>query len=345
MTLTNFPNGVTSFGIPQLGGIGGIPLTGTWFFVDPALGRDANDGLSPETPFATLYRAHSKMTAGKNDVCVLIGNGASGGSARLSTALAQTITSTVTAGTLTWNKNACHLIGVGAPTQVGQRARIAPPTGTYTMATFGSGNFVVVSAQGCIFANFSVYNGFSTGGVNQIAWTDSGGRNYYYNVHIGGMGDAASAADAGSRSLLITGTTGENTFVNCVIGLDSVQRTAANASLEFAGITPRNSFLGCTFPFYTNGATILGIIGTGAQFMDRWAKFDRCMFINTINNFSTIMSGLSTLAASAGGLLLMKDSTMVGITEWGTDATSRGQIYVEGSTTTAATTGIAVVPT
>jgi hypothetical protein len=41
----------------------------------------------------------------------------------------------------------------------------------------------------------------------------------------------------------------------------------------------------------------------------------------------------------------MKDCTLVGITEFGTDATSRGQIYVDGAAATAATTGIAVNPT
>jgi hypothetical protein len=57
------------------------------------------------------------------------------------------------------------------------------------------------------------------------------------------------------------------------------------------------------------------------------------------------MSGLVTLPASAGGLLLMKDCTLVGITEFGTDATSRGQIYVDGASVVAATSGIAVNPT
>ena len=41
----------------------------------------------------------------------------------------------------------------------------------------------------------------------------------------------------------------------------------------------------------------------------------------------------------------MKDATLVGITEFGTDATTRGQIYIDGGTPTAATTGIAVNPT
>lgn len=345
MTLTNFPDGITSFGVPMVGGIGGIPLTGNWYWVDPASGSDGNDGTSPETPFATLYRAHSAMTSGNNDVCVLVGNGAASGSARLSTALAQTIDSTVTAGTLVWSKNACHLIGQTAPTQVAQRARIAPPTGTYTQATFGSGNFVTVSGSGCIFANISLFNGFSTGGTDQICWTDSGGRNFYYNMNFGGMGDQTSADDAGSRSVKLSGSTGENTFVGCVFGLDTVTRGAANASLEFAGGCPRNTFLNCNFPFQTDASSPLGIIVSAAAGSDRWQKFDRCTFINNVGSTSTTMAGLATLAASMGGLLLMKDCTLVGITEFGTDATSRGQIYVDGGAPTAATSGIAVNPT
>lgn len=343
MGITNL-SGLEVAGVPTMG-IAGAPLfTGNWYFVDPVNGSDGNTGQA-DNPFATLYQAHAKMTAGNNDVCVLVGNGASSGTARLSTALAQTIDSSVTAGTLVWSKNACHLIGQCAPTKVAQRARIAPPTGVYTVTTFGSANFVTVSASGCYFANFSLFNGFSTGGANQICWTDSGGRNCYVNVNFGGMGDAGSAADAGSRSLKITGTTGENTFIGCEIGLDTVTRSAANASLEFAGGTPRNTFLNCNFPFQTSSATVLGIIGTGSANMDRWQKFDRCTFINNVQSTSTTMSGLSTLAASSGGLLLMKDATMIGITEFGTDATSRGLIYVDGAAPTAATSGIAVNPT
>ena len=56
------------------------------------------------------------------------------------------------------------------------------------------------------------------------------------------------------------------------------------------------------------------------------------------------MSALGTLPASAGGLILFKDATLVGITEFGSDANSLGQMYVDGGTPTAATTGIAVNP-
>lgn len=342
MPLTNFPNGVSSFGMPVLPGT--PQFTGNAYFVNPASGSDGNSGTSPDQAFATIYKGHAACTAGRNDVVYLIGNGGTSATARLSLANAQAVDSSVTAGTLVWSKAATHLIGIAAPTGVSQRARMAPPTGTYTAATFGSATFVSVTAQGCYFSNFSVFNGFSTGGTAQLCWVDSGGRNAYSNVDFGGMGDAASAQDAGSRSLVVSGTTGENTFYRCNIGLDTVTRTVANASLEFAGGTPRNRFTECTFPFQTSSATVLGIIGTGAACMDRWQLFESCAFINNIKSTSTAMTVLASLTnASPGGLLLHKFSTLVGITDFG-DTNGLANSYVDGGAPTAATTGIAVNP-
>ena len=341
MGMTNFPNGITSFGIPVLGG-GAIPFTGTPFFVDPANGSDGYSGKSPDRAFATLYKAHDACTAGANDVVYLIGDGSTTATARLSAALAATVDSSATTGTLTWSKNATHLIGITAPTSVGQRARIAPPTGTYTMATFGSGNFVNVTAAGCTFSNISLFNGFSTGGASQICWTDSGGRNYYENVHFGGAGDAASAQATTSRSLLVTGT-GECTFVNCTIGLDTVTKTVANASLELAGATKRNRFSRCIFPIMTSAATPYFIIGTGAGAIDRWNLFEECLFYNAVDSTSTGLTVACSLHASAGGSLVMMRCTAVGATKWG-DAGALANMYVDGGPPTAGTTGLGVNP-
>lgn len=330
-------------GVPTIGTGGLLPFTGKHFFVDPATGSDGNTG-SADSPFKTLYKAIAKATAGNNDVIFLVGDGSTTGTARLSLANAQAIAAGATDGTLEWSKNATHLIGLTAPTRVASRARLAPPTGTYTQATFGSANFMEVSASGCLFANFSFFHGFSTGGTNQIVVADSGARNCYVNVHFGSMGDAASAADAGSRAVKISGG-GEHRFTDCVFGLDTVTRGAANALVEFSGGTARSVFENCLFLFQTSAATPLGIIVSAAAGSDRWQLFDRCKFINNIKSTSTQMDGLATLAASMGGLLLFDRPTMVGITEFGSDATSRGQIYVDGAAPTAATSGIAVNPT
>jgi hypothetical protein len=51
---TNYPNGVTSFGIPVMGG-GGIPATfGNVWFVDPTNGSDGNTGKSTTDAFASI---------------------------------------------------------------------------------------------------------------------------------------------------------------------------------------------------------------------------------------------------------------------------------------------------
>lgn len=343
MALTNFPDGITSFGVPVLGGIGGLPLTGNWWFVNPAAGSDGYDGTSPQTPFQTIYRAYAAATAGNNDVIVLIGNGSTSGTARMSTALAQTITPSATTGTITWAKNATHLIGVTAPTGISNRARFAPPTGTYTASTFGNnGNMFNVTASGCIFANFSVFNGFSTGSASQIAWIENGGRNYYQSVQFGGFGDTQSAQGANARALKVMGA-GENTFVGCTIGLDTVTRTVANANLEFASATPRNKFIDCDFPMVTSSATSLFIVGTGAGAIDRWEKFQRCLFYNAVDSTSTTVSTVAALNAAAGGSLVFNNCTAAGATKWG-DAGALANSYVDNAPPTAATSGLAVNP-
>ena len=176
-----------------------------------------------------------------------------------------------------------------------------------------------------------------------IGVLEAGGRNAYQNVNIQGMGDAASAGGANARTLKITSQ--ENTFTDCVLGLDTVARSAANATVELASGTARNSFIGCTFPFQASAATPLGVLASAASAIDRWQLFQQCTFINNVQSTSTTLSALATLPASAGGLLLMKDCTMVGITEFGSDATTLGQIYVDGASVVAATSGIAVNPT
>ena len=342
MSLTNFPNGITSFGVPVLGTIGGLPFTGNYYFVDPVTGADGNVG-TPEQPLKTLYGALAKCTAGNNDVVVLIGDGSSTGSARLSTALAQSINSAATTGTLNWNKNATHLIGVAAPTSVAQRARIAPPTGTYTATTFNSDAFINVTASGCYFANLSVFCGFSTGSASMIAWTDSGSRNAYSNVNIYGMADAASAGGANARTLKLNGG-GEHTFINCTLGGDTVARSAANATVELAGGTARNSFIDCVFPFQCSAGTPLGLKVGAAAGMDRYALFKGCTFVNNIGSTSTSMTALATLAASAGGQVVIKNSMMVGVGEFGSDASSLAQIYVDMPAPSASAGGIGVNP-
>lgn len=75
MPVTNFPNGVSSFGMPIVGGP--VLTTGNVFFVSSvAAGRSDSPtpaaGRDPATPFATLDYAIGQCTASNNDVIFLM---------------------------------------------------------------------------------------------------------------------------------------------------------------------------------------------------------------------------------------------------------------------------------
>ncbi len=340
-------SGLEVAGVPTMG-MSGLPLTiGSVFFVDYVNGQDGNSGAA-DAPLKTLYQAQNLMTAGKNDVAVIVGDGSTTATQRLSLANAQAITPAATAGTLVWAKAACHIIGMTAPTLFASRARLAPPTGTYLASTFGADVFVSVTASGCIFANFSTFCGFSTGSASMVCWSDTGGRNYYDSVQFGGFGDAASADGTGARALLVSGTTGENTFNNCVIGLDTASspRSVANANLELAGGTPRNTFNNCVFPVQADNAGVLGILITGASAIDRSNYFNFCGFPNGMSSGGTAQTVIvSMTSASPGGQLIMNNCYFVGntSTNWG-DTNALANMYVMGATPTAAGNGIALNP-
>lgn len=73
MTTTNFPNGLTSFGMPQLGG-GAYPMSGHVFFVSSVAsdgGANGNDG-GYSSPKLTLAGALSSCVANRGDVVYLM---------------------------------------------------------------------------------------------------------------------------------------------------------------------------------------------------------------------------------------------------------------------------------
>ncbi len=98
----------------QLGGVPlglqGLPYTknSKYYFVDPANGNDNNIGTDLANPLATVGQGLSNTTANQHDAVIYI-SGSSGNTE---------------AAAITWNKNFTHLIGLAAPTQIAQRARI-----------------------------------------------------------------------------------------------------------------------------------------------------------------------------------------------------------------------------
>lgn len=312
-------NIASQFGMPLFGVSGMKPFTGNYFWVDQTNGSDGNTG-GPQDPFKTLSQAHSVCTNNNNDVVFLTG------------------TVHVTA-TVTWSKSRTHLIGLSPNLKTQARARISQ-TGS-TLFT----PLVSVTGSECIFMNIGSFHGFDDASA-QICWQDSGGRNEYTRCLFGGMGNATAAAQTGGRSLKITGTTGENTFTDCQIGLDTITRTGANASLEFAAGTPRNTFSRCVFPMLAGDASPLFGIGSAAACMDRFQWFQNCLFTNAIGSTATAITVGFSLAASSGGILVFDNCMLLGgntSTNWA-DAAGLAQSYIISPATSASLGGLAINP-
>lgn len=335
---TNEDQGIINQNFALLSGL--TQGQGTAYFVDAINGRDYYDGLTPSPagdgvkgPKQTLLGAYNacygtSTTNGKNDTVVVLANGGTSATLRVDNAF-------------TWAKGETHLVGICAPVLMSQRARLAPSSTTTAFA-----NYFTLSASGCVVQNMGIFDGFTTGTTAQICMTITGSRNFFKNCHIAGMGDTTSAGDAGSRSLKIGASgSGENVFEDCTLGLDTVTRTNANATVELASDTARNTFRKCLFPFYTGaGGAPLGILGTGNACCDRFQIFDQCTFINAIKSGATQQTVLlSFTTASPGGMVIFKDCAMVGITKFG-DTNGLANSYIDMPAVSAAAGGLMVAP-
>lgn len=300
-------------------------LGGNLIWVDGASGDDLGYGTK-DSPVKTLLEAYTRARDGKHDIIVIknTGNSASECTVRVDAAF-------------TWAKECVHLVSqTPVMTMFSPRARLAPSSGTTAFAAF-----FTLSGNNCLFHNIQFWGGFTVGVANSKALTITGQRNMFVGCHIAGLADAASAADAGSRCLLINGG-GENLFLDCVIGVDTVTRSAANASIEFAGATARNVFKRCIFPFFAGATSPLLVKTAAAGAMDRFQLFEECVMWNM--GGSTI-AGLCTLVAASGGyLIFVRPSVIRAITGFGTDAGSRTQTYITGPTDGNTVSGVGYNP-
>lgn len=328
----NVTGGLYANGVPIYGG-GLIGMSGAKvYFVDPTsggLGADINgvSGGTADAPFATLTYALTQCVSGRGDTIVLIGGPTSTGTTGETIRLTET---------LVWSKHNTHLIGIGAPTKYGQRSRI---TGPSTGGTFSP--VMSVTASGCIFSNFSIFDDYT---VDPVALKVTGSRNYFNNVNLQGMGAATGADDAAAASLWISGGA-ENTFNGCVIGLDTIPRSTTNGEILLDTAAKRNWFIDCDILSYCDNAGHLFVKAANTGDLDRETIFRNCTFLNCPTGIAsgTTMTQAMNVAAAAGGMIILHDCVMVGATDW--CAADNGNVFISNAAPTAGTSGIGVAVT
>ena len=131
--ITNFPNGVSSFGIPLIGA-GPVFTTGDVFFVSSTRGSNGNDGKSPDRPWSTVDYSVGQTTASRGDTVIVMPNHAE--------------TSTNTAGFWAFDVAGGTYIGIGSAKQ---RPRLLLDAGTSATIT--------VSAADITLRNFEISSG------------------------------------------------------------------------------------------------------------------------------------------------------------------------------------------
>lgn len=300
MSIKPFSSLVPANGMMYLG-FPGLPTGGVSWFVDPYYGLDGNSGRRPDRPFKTLAQAHSSAVADRNDIVYLM--------ARSNTAAYTTDYQT---STLTWSKDAVHLIGINAGNMFSQRSRVAFIS-TYVTAS----NLITISAKGCMFANIEFFAGVASANPTGCMKL-TGMRNHFINCHIAGIGNDLMDS-AGAYDLWLYDSA-ENMFENCVIGIDTVKRgSAANAGVLFttaAGVgSARNIFKRCLFPAWCESAgNYLFVSANAANALDRFLLFDDCVFHNvgaTVAGGATMTQAFQ-IHAAANGNVILHNCTIVG---------------------------------
>lgn len=271
------PNGSTVIG--KANGQGLLmpnPSPGNSFFVNVTNGSDTTGLGTPYRPFATLDAAYEAAVANNNDYVYFWGT-----QARTST--------------LTWAKNGVSLVSLNAPSENG-RGRITGDGSTVFTP------LVNVTAQGCRFIGIGTFYGYDSA-TAQVCWAEAGGRNYYEQCQFKGGAHATAAAQAGCRSMTIENE-GENFFIDCEWGLDTVTRaTAANATLEFiGGAGQRNVFVRPRFLMYSSLATNVHV-KAAASSTDREQIMYDAVFANSLAAGATSLTAAVSWAASAALLL------------------------------------------
>jgi len=294
-TLTHHPHGVSSFGLPLLGAAPQIPVAydSQYWFVDPVNGSDGNSG-DCTAPFQTIGHAYANLRSGHWDGIFLVGT---------TSAAALTVP-------LVWSASDTFLIGLCAPTLGQQRARITNGASTNLMTPM-----VTISASRVIVRNVEFFQGGNDATGAAVCLLITGGRNYFENCQISGGGTVASAGNAAMRSLVIDGTStgnGENNFVHCQIGLDTILRNAVNYEVELKGGTPRNVFEGCFFDHNGVAGSFFLLIGAGG--VDRYTQFTGCTFYNYIGNGGAALTNAYSINGAAGGDIIIQQTIVIGAT-------------------------------
>jgi len=320
--LTNYPNGISSFGIPVMGG-GGIPaVLGNVWFVDYDRGSDNNDGKSKDSALKTIaYCVSNKVTTNNHDVVLL--------SANSTHTLSEMLDISV---------NRTHFVALDGRTGygLGGRARISltATTGATNIATMqntGVGN----TFTGIKFQNASTVDE----GLYCVA---EGGEYTIYNRCE--FYKSTDLDETGAAEVLNNGDSVQ--WLNCVFGstanatVGAVIRPNMLLTATLSGKKCRDNIVdNCVFMCKAGDTAKVMVYGANATDVERLFYMKDCLFFNSILAAADPAHAVGFGAAQTEGQVILKNCTSVLCTVMKEASRS---IYVDGAVPTQNTTGVAV---
>ena len=338
MPMSHFPNGISNYGIPLYGSYI-PPIIGTYYHVCPGssnivngqgqqiVGSDGNNGLTPQTPLASLQQAYNMCVDGAGDGIIMWNYGGGG-------------TLLYLTQTLNWTKNNITVVGVSAPVDEFPGVVVLVPPSVnnvlYAINFTGSNNS---------FINFRVLNS-GTGAYG--AATFNGTRNYFYNIHFDQLYDTISLTSSNACSMFFTAS-GMNIFEKCTIGgsLYNWVGTQVTAPIKFSNNSAYNTFYNCKILtwYSASNATSGAIHLLSANAIDKVQEFKDCSFINHKVGKPSTNPALSLVVGTPqtnGPILFSGNTSVIGYAAY--DAVGGNDMVYISSSVSSAVGGISVSP-
>jgi hypothetical protein len=328
---SNF-TGLTSYGVPIMGG-GGIPATpGRVYFVDygAANAADAGDGTvpdgvgrSPDKPWKTLEYAYSKARTNKFDIICLIGS-----------------STHVVSNMVTTAKNRLAIIGLDSSRgrMFGAAAKIS--MGVTTAAT----DLATILNTGVrnIFSNVKVISN-NTKDESLYGMIDAGEYAQLDNVEVYKSTDMDVT---GAAEFVCNGDSG--IYTNCTFGSLATARSGAviRAAVLFtkglggSGKVTRDAFFkDCNLWINASNTANRFAYGANATDIERICVMEGCRFINNGASAFVPAQNVAFGASLTVGSVLLNRCTSVNAA---TAMSTTTGVFVDGAAPTAATSGISV---
>jgi len=246
---TNFPNGITSLGVPIVPA--GVPVgkNSKSIFTDFRRGADGNPGTLSK-PVKTINEALSRARSYRNDTIYLISDG---GFLEEDNEENSTF---YTDEPIIWNKDQVHLVGLSTQSSLAKTTSIKDSVGSDISTLFK------VEADHCFFSNVRMDLANNNVDEAQVCLECGGLGNLFINCNISGAYSNAAVANAGTRALLLDSGGGID-FINSSIGYEaSANEITSEAQIEFKNtfsstFCGRYNFNDCSVITKTSSATHL----------------------------------------------------------------------------------------